>query len=189
MGADDVVAVFSQQRNIEQPKVYSTERIGLSAATTMSNDNGAAGSVCGVPPLIQALLLIACLSCSAVAAQEGSLTDMLPRGQIQSLTQSTYGEAVKPCEGLGSFDNPAFTRCMQNAAAKADSAVNTAFKEALRIILPERRNQLVRAQKAWLTFYRLNCDAEKSLAMTAYYDCILKMAIERSTELRNRIGD
>ena len=64
--------------------------------------------------------------------------------------------------------------------------MSAAYADSLRIIVPERRAELARAQDA---FYRLNCDMEKQVGMSAYYDCIVKLAIERTIELRNRIGD
>jgi uncharacterized protein YecT (DUF1311 family) len=124
-----------------------------------------------------------------VCAQDARTAEMLPRGQIAETVRQEYADAVNACDGLGGFEDPAFTSCMQKAAAKADADVNAAFEDSLRIIVPRRRAELESAQKAWLAFYRANCDAEKPLNMSAYYDCIVKMAIERKVELRHRIGD
>jgi uncharacterized protein YecT (DUF1311 family) len=78
---------------------------------------------------------------------------------------------------------------MKDAVRTADAGVSAAYVDSLRIIVPERRDELAQAQEAWLAFYRRNCDMEKPLAMSAYYDCIIRMAIDRRVELRHRIGD
>lgn len=78
---------------------------------------------------------------------------------------------------------------MQKAAATADAQVNEAYSQAMDMIVEPRKTEVAASQRAWLAFYRLNCDFEKPLAKTAYYDCIIKMAVERKIELRHRIGD
>jgi uncharacterized protein YecT (DUF1311 family) len=140
---------------------------------------------------IKALLIvgIAFVVGFGARAQSPRSADLLPRGQIGTAAQQGYAEAVNACDGLGAFEDPAFTSCMQKGAAKADAEVNDAFRDALRMIVPYRRAELTTSQDAWLRFYRANCDMEKPLSMTAYYDCIIKMAIERKIELKNRIGD
>ena len=138
---------------------------------------------------VKALLLTAASFAAAPGAGAQSAHSVLPRGQIAEAAQQSYAEAVNACDGLGALEGPAFTSCMQKAAAKADREVNDAFREALRIIVPGRRAEITNSQDAWVRFYRANCDMEKSLSMTAYYDCITKMAIERKIELKHRIGD
>jgi len=115
--------------------------------------------------------------------------ELLPRGQIAEQARHSYAEAVNTCDGRGELDSPAFAACMKDAVLKADAEVSAAYADALRIIVHERRDELAKAQEAWLAFYRRNCDMEKPLAMSAYYDCIIRMAIERRVELRHRIGD
>ena len=128
------------------------------------------------------------LICTA-SAEDARTSDLLPRGQILEVTRSHYAGAVNSCERLEPFDSPAFTDCMKKAVVEADADVNRAYAEAMRTIVPGRRAELKKVQDAWLTYYRLNCDFEKSLALAAYYDCVVKMAVERAVELRNRIGD
>lgn len=115
--------------------------------------------------------------------------ELLPRGQIAEQAQHSYAEAVNACDGRGKLDSPAFTACMKAAVIKVDAEVSAAYADALRIIVPERRDELAKAQEAWLAFYRRNCDMEKPLGTSAYYDCIIRMAIDRRIELRHRIGD
>ena len=136
------------------------------------------------------VLTILCLGAiNRAPAQELRPADLLPRGQILEVTQSEYARAVNGCDGLGSLDGPAFTECMKQAVIEADAAVNAAYADAVRIIVPEQRAELAKVQHAWLSFYRLNCDFEKRVSKSTYYDCIIKMAKERVAELRNRIGD
>lgn len=139
----------------------------------------------------EAVLLLAAivLASSNVRAQNPHSAEILPRGQIFETAQQNYADAVNACDRLGGFESPAFTSCLQKAAGKADAEVNAAFQDTLRIIVPARRSEMEKVQKAWLAFYRANCDTEKSLDMAAYYDCIIKMAIERKVELKHRIGD
>jgi uncharacterized protein YecT (DUF1311 family) len=137
-----------------------------------------------------AIVVLSALSIAPyVHAEPPHSAELLPRGQIAEQVQQAYAEAVNACDGHGEFDSPAFTACMKDAVLKSDAEVSAAYAASLRIIVPERRDELAQAQEAWLAFYRRNCDMEKPLAMSAYYDCIIRMAIERRVELRHRIGD
>lgn len=132
---------------------------------------------------------VSMVSVSAALSEDIRPADILPRGQILDRTRDDYAAAVNACPAHEPLESPAFTACMKDAVLTADADVNAAYAEALRIIVPARRAELAKAQEAWLAFYRLNCDLEKPLALSAYYDCVVKMAIERAAELRNRIGD
>jgi uncharacterized protein YecT (DUF1311 family) len=143
------------------------------------------------PPVkTAAIVLLSTLSMAPlVRAESAHSSDLLPRGQIAEQARHAYAEAVNACDGRGDIDSPAFTACLKDAVLKADAEVSAAYADALRIMVPQRRDELAKAQETWLAFYRRNCDMEKPLAMSAYYDCIIRMAIERRIELRHRIGD
>jgi uncharacterized protein YecT (DUF1311 family) len=97
---------------------------------------------------IKALLLTAASFAAApgAGAQNAHSAEILPRGQIAEAAQQSYAEAVNACDGLGALEGPAFTSCMQKAAAKADREVNDAFREALRIIVSGRRAEITNSQ-------------------------------------------
>lgn len=142
--------------------------------------------------------LFACLLCSPALAQPSSMrpaepAELLPSGQILSAANEDYAELVNRC-GPFSLSDRSFDNCLQKAAAEADRRMTEAYRQSLSIIAPSKKEALRETQRVWLQFLKANCEFIRLIAPSdsrkqQYYDCLIRMAIERAKELRNRIGD
>lgn len=141
-----------------------------------------------------ALLLFSPIAIAQEPARTTKTAELLPSGDIMTRTLQEYSNVVNACGRVGPPESNAFLDCMQKAAAQADANLNEVYQDSTKIIVPYRRAELADAQRAWLKSYRLNCNFVKGpnspkSDMYLYYDCIIKMAIERAKELRYRVGD
>ncbi len=85
-------------------------------------------------------------------------------------------------------------QCMANAFGVADKKLNATYAEMRRELDPGAREQLVKAQKAWLQFRDADCDFEAeavrggSAYQSEYIRCQLTRTRAREKELRESMN-
>jgi uncharacterized protein YecT (DUF1311 family) len=80
--------------------------------------------------------------------------------------------------------------CIDAEIKRQDARLNKAYKALVADLNPERKKQLLAAQRAWLKFRDTNCafyfDPEGgTIARVLAVDCLMTMTASRATELEN----
>lgn len=80
--------------------------------------------------------------------------------------------------------------CIDAEIKRQDARLNKAYKALVADLNPERKKQLLEAQRAWLKFRDTNCafyyDPEGgTIARVLAVDCLMTMTASRATELEN----
>ena len=80
--------------------------------------------------------------------------------------------------------------CIDAETKRQDARLNKAYKALLADLNPERKKQLLEAQRAWLKFRDTNCafyfDPEGgTIARVQAVDCMMTMTASRAKELEN----
>ena len=80
--------------------------------------------------------------------------------------------------------------CIDAETKRQDARLNKAYKALVADLNPERKKQLLEAQRAWLKFRDTNCafyyDPEGgTIARVQAVDCLMTMTANRATELEN----
>jgi uncharacterized protein YecT (DUF1311 family) len=80
--------------------------------------------------------------------------------------------------------------CIDAEIKRQDARLNKAYKALVADLNPERKKQLLAAQRAWLKFRDTNCafyfDPEGgTIARVKAVDCLMTMTASRATELEN----
>jgi uncharacterized protein YecT (DUF1311 family) len=80
--------------------------------------------------------------------------------------------------------------CIDAEIKRQDARLNKAYKALVADLNPERKKQLLQAQRAWLKFRDTNCafyyDPEGgTIARVQAVDCLMTMTANRATELEN----
>lgn len=80
--------------------------------------------------------------------------------------------------------------CIDAEIKRQDARLNKAYKALVADLNPERKKQLLEAQRAWLKFRDTNCnfyyDPEGgTIARVQAVDCMMTMTANRATELEN----
>ena len=80
--------------------------------------------------------------------------------------------------------------CIDAEIKRQDARLNKAYKALVADLNPERKKQLLEAQRAWLKFRDTNCafyfDSEGgTIARVQAVDCMMTMTANRATELEN----
>lgn len=80
--------------------------------------------------------------------------------------------------------------CIDAETKRKDARLNKAYKALVADLNPERKKQLLEAQRAWLKFRDTNCafyyDPEGgTIARVQAVDCLMTMTANRATELEN----
>ena len=80
--------------------------------------------------------------------------------------------------------------CIDAETKRQDARLNKAYKALVADLNPERKKQLLEAQRAWLKFRDTNCafyfDPEGgTIARVQAVDCLMTMTASRAKELEN----
>lgn len=80
--------------------------------------------------------------------------------------------------------------CIDAEIKRQDARLNKAYKAVMADLNPERKKQLLEAQRAWLKFRDTNCafyfDPEGgTIARVQAVDCMMTMTASRAKELEN----
>jgi uncharacterized protein YecT (DUF1311 family) len=107
------------------------------------------------------------------------------QAQEINLTQQ-FSVCMDKAEGV---TQPA-VECIDAEIKRQDARLNKAYKALVADLNPERKKQLLAAQRAWLKFRDTNCgfyfDPEGgTIARVLAVDCIMTMTASRATELEN----
>lgn len=82
--------------------------------------------------------------------------------------------------------------CIDEELRTQDARLNGAYKALGKSLLPERREQLLAAQRLWIKYRDANCQfyasAGGSLAAVSGSECVLRETAERAKELEELQG-
>ncbi len=101
--------------------------------------------------------------------------------------EPAYSASHRQCMARAGGITASMVACITAEYRRVDARLNTAYRIALRQ-RPERRDALVRAERAWLTYRAANCDYYLdpdggTLARVTANGCVLRMTAERTLEL------
>jgi uncharacterized protein YecT (DUF1311 family) len=97
-----------------------------------------------------------------------------------------FGVCMDKADGV----TQSMVECIDAEIKRQDARLNKAYKALLADLNPERKKQLLAAQRAWLKFRDANCgfyfDPEGgTIARVLAVDCLMTMTASRATELEN----
>lgn len=87
------------------------------------------------------------------------------------------------------LDGPTQLDINRQAAARhriADEALNHAYRQLMSSASPEGRNRLRAAQRAWITFRDLDCEARAGSRGGSFYPASWSLCLERLTDERTQ---
>lgn len=132
---------------------------------------------------MKALIVIAALACLPLSthAQAQAQDDNLSR-QFATCMDRAGGVTMD------------MIACITAEAQRQDDQLNQAYKALRTDLSPERRKQLLEAQRAWIRFRDTNCafydDPDGgTLARVMANDCVMRMTAQRARELKELAGD
>lgn len=101
--------------------------------------------------------------------------------------EPAYSAGYRQCMSRAGGVTASMVACITAEYRRFDARLNAAYRIALRQ-RPERRDALVRAERAWLTYRTANCDYYLdpdggTLARVTANGCVLRMTAERTLEL------
>ena len=101
--------------------------------------------------------------------------------------EPAYSASHRQCMARAGGITASMVACITEEYRRFDARLNAAYRIALRQ-RPDRRDALVRAERAWLNYRTANCDYYLdpdggTLARVAANDCVLRMTAERTLEL------
>ncbi|HZX79938.1 MAG TPA: lysozyme inhibitor LprI family protein [Lysobacter sp.] len=104
-----------------------------------------------------------------------------------------YSATHRQCMTRADGVTASMVACITAEYRRVDARLNAAYRVALRQ-RPDRRDALVRAERAWLAYRTANCDYYLdpdggTLARVAANDCVLRMTVERALELEAIAAD
>ncbi len=97
-----------------------------------------------------------------------------------------------PCQNVRSDANE--TQCFITASEAANNKLNRLYTRISKILRAAERDQLVTAERLWIKYRDVNCNAERNLysggsaAPTAYAACIAADTEARIAELTTMYG-
>jgi uncharacterized protein YecT (DUF1311 family) len=102
------------------------------------------------------------------------------------LTSRQYGECLDKSGG----NTANMIECNAIELKQHDDSLNKSYRALLAKLTPQRRQQLVKAQRAWVAFRDANCDFYfdpngGSAARLSASSCILTTTAERAKEVKN----
>lgn len=102
---------------------------------------------------------------------------------------AVYASALtaEPNHGCDSGVTIEMVDCLNAKAAFCDKRLNAAYPKALNAAQPKQREQLRKAQRAWITYRDANCLywglGEGTIARVQAVDCMYRMTKERAEEI------
>ena len=152
------------------------------------------------PTAIAAFVIL--VTCKASWAEENHVPqpyELTSRGVIAQAATEAYKEALEPCtEGTGGNapQGPKFLACLKQQLHDESEKLTDAYNVTSSFLKSsaDQTKKLRSAQGAWIKFRDENCGfaravAPKGEAEEFFYDCLLRVTIERRVELRSLVGD
>jgi uncharacterized protein YecT (DUF1311 family) len=104
-------------------------------------------------------------------------------GAAVSALAGDQGDPDASCDG-STYE---MVECFKAKTAQWDKRLNIAYPKALELAQPKQREQLRRAQRAWIAYRDANCLywdlGEGTIARIQAGDCMYRMTKERAEEL------
>lgn len=104
-------------------------------------------------------------------------------GAAVSASAGDQGDPDQGCDG----GTPEMVDCFNAKTAQWDKRLNIAYPKALGMAQPKQREQLRKAQRAWVAYRDANCLywdlGEGTIARIQAADCMYRMTKERAEEL------
>lgn len=104
-------------------------------------------------------------------------------GAAVSACGAEQGEPEQGCDG-STYE---MVECFKAKIAQWDKRLNIAYRKALQLAQPKQREQLRKAQRAWLAYRDANCLywdlGEGTIARIQAGDCMYRLTKERALEL------
>jgi uncharacterized protein YecT (DUF1311 family) len=146
--------------------------------------------------------ILVCAAGQAAWAEEGQAaqpSELTSRGVIAAAATEAYKEAIDSCPGIepGSApQGPKFVACLKRKLRSENETLVKTLNATASFLkpIPDRAAKLRNAQGAWIKFRDENCGfarlvAPQGEADAFYYDCLLRVTIDRRVELRSLVGD
>jgi uncharacterized protein YecT (DUF1311 family) len=140
------------------------------------------------------------LPCYSAQSQYNDPHELTSRGVISEDARETYRQVVEPCYHRvpdKSVHGPEVLDCLRLQVRREGETLDAVYRARISYLAssPDQASRLRRtAQKAWLQFRDENCEFIRSVAPRrsadeSFYDCLLKITIDRRVELRRSVGD
>jgi len=104
-------------------------------------------------------------------------------GAAVSASAGDQGDPDKGCDG-STYE---MVECFKAKATQWDKWLNIAYPKALRMARPEQREQLRKAQRAWVAYRDANCLywdlGAGTIARIQAADCMYRMTKDRAAEI------
>lgn len=97
--------------------------------------------------------------------------------------QTASGQTRPELNGPSQMD---INRQAAERFSMADKALNHAYRRLTRTATPEGRERLRQAQRAWLTFRDLDCDARAGARGGSFHPAAVMLCLEALTDLRTQ---
>lgn len=104
------------------------------------------------------------------------------------------GAAASAADCANPANQAEITECANDAAAKADTALNDAYGQLMNLLGTSEQTLLVDSQKAWIQFrdaecaFRTKSYADGSIYPSLVANCIAELSTERSAQLTTQIN-
>jgi uncharacterized protein YecT (DUF1311 family) len=109
-------------------------------------------------------------------------------GAVVSSYAGDQGDPDKSCDG----STAEMVECFKAKTAQWDKRLNIAYPKALNAAQPKQREQLRKAQRAWVAYRDANClykdMGEGTIARIQAADCMYSMTKTRAAELEGAAG-
>ena len=85
--------------------------------------------------------------------------------------------------------------CASEEFARADAQLNQVYQELLPMLSPQRKEQLIKAQKAWILFKEANCEFEASRVSGGSMEpliratCLTEQTTKRTADLQRYLQE
>jgi uncharacterized protein YecT (DUF1311 family) len=124
-------------------------------------------------------------------------SELTSRGIIANAAKEAYSLAIDDCwqrDQAAATKSGEFLNCLRQQALVEVKALEATFLAARLKSSPQQRLQLDASQSAWGQWRETDCSFARAVAPIEradlfYYDCFLRLTIERRTELKSLVGD
>lgn len=117
-----------------------------------------------------------------------TLVALLCAGNVAVAQDSLHSKQFEACMAKPDSNTMSMIECMAAEEKRHDKALNDAYRKLQKQVSPERRRQLVEAQRLWVRYREANCgfyyDPDGgSMARLAANSCHLETTAQRAKEL------
>jgi uncharacterized protein YecT (DUF1311 family) len=158
-----------------------------------------ARDILAMTKLVASAISIILFPCYSAQSQYNDPHELTSRGVISEDARETYRQVVEPCyHGVTgkSVHGPELLDCLTLQVRREGETLDAVYRARISYLAssPDQASRLRTAQKAWLQFRDENCEFIRSVAPgrsadESFYDCLLKITIDRRVELRRSVGD